>query len=92
VKSSIDEHLSAWYKENSRVFVAADHACWTDHELTRRIHKRRFGTVVRSQDVGLSKMMRVHADDAQDWILQRVRSSESGGDTTEDEEPGDTNS
>lgn len=82
VKSDIDTELSSWYKENSRVYVAGDHACWSDHELTRKVHKRRFGTVVRSEMLGLNKMMQEHALEAQDWILRRVAAA-SRGETTE---------
>ncbi|KAL3963760.1 hypothetical protein ACCO45_000764 [Purpureocillium lilacinum] len=85
VKSDIDADLSSWYKENSRVYVAGDHACWTDHDLTKKVHKRRFGTVVRSRMVGLNKMMQEHAEEAQDWIMSRVTPF-SGGETTEDED------
>lgn len=81
----MDERLSAWYKDNSRVYVAGDHACWSDHDLTRKVNKRRFGTVVRSQAFGLNKMMRAHASEAQAWILERARDAEEG-ETTEEEE------
>ena len=84
VKSDIDTELSSWYKENSRVFVAGDHACWTDHEFARKVHKRRFGTVVRSAEFGLNKMMQAHAEEAQEWILERVQ-EEKHGETTEDD-------
>ncbi|PHH65416.1 hypothetical protein CDD81_2520 [Ophiocordyceps australis] len=84
VKSDIDTELSSWYKENSRVYVAADHACWADPALTRKVHKKRFGTVVHSNMVGLNQMMREHAAEAQDWIMARVTS----GETTEEEEKG----
>lgn len=86
----MDDRLSAWYKENSRVFVAADHACWSDPELERKISKRRFGTVVRSKASGLNRMMQVHAEEAHEWILDRVTPSNESGDTTEDEESGAT--
>ncbi|KAH7149759.1 histone deacetylase [Dactylonectria estremocensis] len=84
VKSDIDADLSSWYKENSRVYVAGDHACWSDHDLTRKVNKRRFGTVVRSPMFGLNKMMQGHAVEAQEWILSRV-SENNGGDTTEED-------
>jgi histone deacetylase 6 len=96
VKSDADETLSAWYRDNSRVYVAADHACWQDHELTRKVQKKRFGAVERSSERGLNKMMAAHATQTQEFILSRLRSGsdddedgddESGeeGDTTEDE-------
>ena len=92
VKSDADETLSSWYRDNSKVYVAADHACWADHELTRKVHKKRFGAVERSPERGLNKMMAAHATQAQDFIMSRVKSGsddedESGeeGDTTEDE-------
>lgn len=70
----------------------ADHACWKDPSLTRKINKRRFGSVVRSQAVGVNKMMQLHAEETHEWILERARSSEDGGDTTEEEDNGGTNS
>ncbi len=85
VKSDVDERLSAWYKENSRVYVAADHACWSSPDLSRMVYKRRFGTVVRSPSHGLNKMMQFHAEEAQEWILERTGSGDEGGDTTEEE-------
>lgn len=84
VKSDIDTDLSSWYKDNSQVYVASDHACWSDPDLTRKVQKRRFGTVIRSQRLGLNLMMQEHSNEAQQWIMQRV-SSDSVGDTTEDE-------
>lgn len=67
------------------MFVAGDHACWSDHDLTRKVHKRRFGTVVRSEMFGLNKMMQAHAEQAQDWMMSRVADSGEQGDTTEEE-------
>ncbi|KFG83262.1 putative histone deacetylase A [Metarhizium anisopliae] len=90
VKSDIDPDLSLWYKENSRVYVAGDHACWSDHDLTKKVQKRRFGTVVRSPKLGLNKMMQEHTDEVQGWILSRV-SATSRGDTTEEEDEDDGN-
>ncbi|KAK5660808.1 hypothetical protein OQA88_12176 [Cercophora sp. LCS_1] len=84
VKSDVDQELSSWYKENSRVYVTTDHAVWSDAELTRRVLKRRFGTVIRSDVSGLANMMTAHASDAQAWILERV-TEDGQGDTTEDE-------
>ncbi|PHH81131.1 hypothetical protein CDD80_2116 [Ophiocordyceps camponoti-rufipedis] len=71
VKSDIDTDLSSWYKENSRVYVSADHACWTEAELTRKVHKKRFGTVIRSGNLGLNRMMQDHAEEAQAWMVAR---------------------
>lgn len=85
VKSDIFPELSSWYKENSRVYVASDHACWSDHDLIKKVQKRRFGSVVRSPELGLNKMMWKHADEAQAWMLSRT-SAASIGDTTEDED------
>lgn len=84
VKSDTDNELSSWYKENSRVYVAGDHACWSDPELTRKVNKRRFGTVVRSEMLGLNKMMQEHAEEAQDWVMRRVEAANAGN-TTEDD-------
>lgn len=83
VKSDVDHDLSSWYKENSQVFVANDHACWADPDLTRKVMKRRFGTVKRSSVSGLTRMMKEHATDAQQWIMARV--AENTSDATEDE-------
>lgn len=84
VKSDTDERLSGWYKESSRVYVAGDHACWSDSDLTRKVNKRRFGSVVRSKAIGLNRMMSEHAVEAQNWLLERIRGER--GDTTEEEE------
>lgn len=65
------------------VYVASDHACWSDPDLTRKVQKRRFGTVIRSPAVGLTSMMETHAEEAQQWILERTSESEHG-DSTED--------
>ncbi len=83
IKSDIDTELSSWYKDNSRVYVAGDHACWSDYDLTRKVQKRRFGTVVRSEMIGLNKMMRTHAEETHEWLLERV--TDTRGETTEDE-------
>ncbi|KAK1761136.1 histone deacetylase clr3 [Echria macrotheca] len=84
IKSDIDNDLSHWYKENSRVFVAKNHACWQDADLTRKVMKRRFGTVIRSNVNTLAGMMTEHKADVQKWILDRV-SDEQQGETTEDD-------
>lgn len=86
VKSDVDQELSSWYKDNSQVYVANDHACWSDPDLTRKVMKRRFGNVIRSQANGLTPMMAEHFTDVQQFILDRVAAAEEGrGDTTEDE-------
>lgn len=92
VRSDTDESLSGWYKENSRVYVASDHACWNDHELTRKVNKRRFGTVVRSRAIGLNKMMKEHKEEAVAWIKERTGESQNSGDTTEEDEQGGSTS
>lgn len=81
VKSDMYPDLSSWYRNNSRVYVGADHVCWRDQELSRRVVKKRFGHVLHSGVSGLGRMMSEHAGDVQEWILGRVAS----GDTTEDE-------
>lgn len=83
IKSDIDTELSSWYKDNSRVYVAGDHACWSDYDLTRKVQKRRFGTVVRSEMIGLNKMMRAHAEETHEWIMERA--TDTSGETTRDE-------
>ncbi|KAH7241715.1 hypothetical protein BKA59DRAFT_210675 [Fusarium tricinctum] len=84
VKSDTDTDLSSWYKENSRVYIAGDHACWSDASLTKKVHKRRFGTVVRSPMFGLNKMMAHHAKEAREWILERIQEG-SDADMTDEE-------
>ncbi|KAF5667569.1 histone deacetylase [Fusarium heterosporum] len=84
VKSDIDTDLSSWYKENSRVYIAGDHACWADANLTKKVHKRRFGTVVRSPMYGLNKMMAHHAKEAREWILERIQEASDAEMTEED--------
>ncbi|KAI0137186.1 hypothetical protein BJ170DRAFT_678041 [Xylariales sp. AK1849] len=85
VKSSVDEQLSAWYKHNSLVYVATDHACWNDRELEKKVNKKRFGGVRRSDQVGLNRMMQRHAGEVHAWIGERLTRS---GNTTEDEKMG----
>ncbi|KFY58770.1 hypothetical protein V496_05973 [Pseudogymnoascus sp. VKM F-4515 (FW-2607)] len=60
VRSETDANLAHWYKKHSRVYVAADHLCWTDPELERKVRKSRFGRVVKSGVEGLNKMLRAH--------------------------------
>jgi histone deacetylase 6 len=84
IKSDIDTDLSSWYKENSRVFIAGDHACWADANLTKKVLKRRFGSVVRSPQFGLNKMMDHHAHEAREWILDRLEEVSDADMTTEE--------
>ncbi|KAK4149381.1 histone deacetylase clr3 [Chaetomidium leptoderma] len=77
VKSDVDADLSSWYKEHSQVYVANDHACWSDPDLTRKVMKRRFGNVIRAQVNGLTPMMAEHFPDVQQFIMERV--GEGGG-------------
>ncbi|OAA55920.1 histone deacetylase [Niveomyces insectorum RCEF 264] len=84
VKSDADPDLTQWYKSHSRVYVGHDHACWQTAEFIRKINKRRFGDVVRSPVSGLNRMLRQHADDAHQWILERLPQSPPGN-TTEEE-------
>ncbi|OBT80163.1 hypothetical protein VF21_00614 [Pseudogymnoascus sp. 05NY08] len=60
VRSETDASLAHWYKKHSRVYVAADHLCWTDPELERKVTKSRFGRVVKSGVEGLNNMLRAH--------------------------------
>ena len=60
MRSETDANLAHWYKKHSRVFVTADHLCWTDPELARKVTKSRFGRVVKSEVEGLNKMLRKH--------------------------------
>ncbi|KAG7285311.1 hypothetical protein NEMBOFW57_009933 [Staphylotrichum longicolle] len=89
VKSDVDSDLSSWYKEHSQVYVANDHACWSDPDLTRKVMKRRFGNVIRAQVNGLTPMMAEHFPDVEQFVMERVRGEEEEegveGDSTEDE-------
>lgn len=85
VKSDTDPGLSLWFKANSSVYLANNHACWTDADMMRKVHKRRFGNVHRSSVNGLTQMMNEHLEDVQKWITGRIRVT---GDTTEDEDMG----
>ncbi|KAI1300767.1 histone deacetylase [Xylaria venustula] len=84
VKSETDPDLSTWYKTNSLVFVAADHACWSDEELAKKVLKRRFGGVKKSNKIGINAMMQEHAPEVQAWIEKRSGRHKSGQ-TTEEE-------
>ncbi|KAI1825160.1 histone deacetylase [Xylaria intraflava] len=71
VKSETDPDLSTWYRHNSLVFVSENHACWSDEDLSKKVHKRRFGNVKKSSQTGLNRMLETHAPEAQEWILDR---------------------
>lgn len=89
VKSDVDSDLSSWYKEHSQVYVANDHACWSDPDLTRKVMKRRFGNVIRAQVNGLTPMMAEHFADVRQFVMERVTPDEEGrdeGEETEEEE------
>ncbi|KAK4122591.1 histone deacetylase A-like protein [Parathielavia appendiculata] len=79
VKSDADADLSSWYKEHSQVYVANDHACWSDPDLTRKVMKRRFGNVIRAPVNGLTPMMAEHFADVQRFILERLGEGEGEG-------------
>lgn len=72
VKNDTDLSLSGWYKANSKIYVAGNHACWTDPENVKKVSKRRFGTVVPSVENGLVTMLKVHENDAKEWILEKL--------------------
>ncbi len=72
IRSETDPSLSSWYKSHSRVYVAADHACWQDYEYARKVGKNRFGKVEKSDVVGLNRMLRRHRESAWEWILGSV--------------------
>ncbi|KAI0394583.1 histone deacetylase [Xylariaceae sp. FL0594] len=84
VKSETDPELSTWYKRNSLVFVSADHACWSDEELAKKVLKRRFGGVRKSTQTGLQRMMEAHADEVHKWIADRLAQDKSGNTTEVD--------
>ncbi|KAI1388429.1 putative histone deacetylase A [Hypoxylon trugodes] len=85
VKSETDTELSSWYKHNSLVYVANDHACWKDGELAKKLLKKRFGGVQRSPEGGLNRMMETHAKETFQFITDRMIDTERSGNTTEDE-------
>ena len=72
VKSETDPDLSTWYRRNSLVYVADNHACWSNEDLFKKISKRRFGRVLRSPHQKLGAMMDEHADDVHAFILERL--------------------
>lgn len=86
IRSDVDERLSAWYKDNSLVYVAGEHAIWTDPKLQSKIKKKRFGTVIKSDHLTLNGMMKAHAEEVQTWIAARsIDAAGQTGDTTEDD-------
>lgn len=82
VKSDVDETLSTWYKEHSRIYVINNHLCWQDPDLSRKVAKRRFGTIKRSEQTTVPMMMKAHAETVQEWILEQVDGDED--ETTEE--------
>ncbi|KXJ86631.1 histone deacetylase [Microdochium bolleyi] len=83
VKSETDPDLSNWYKKNSLVFVANDHACWSNPELVKKVGRRRFGGVHRSPQNGLNRMMEAHMNEMGEWIRERL--TPDSADATEEE-------
>ncbi|KAI0483989.1 putative histone deacetylase A [Xylariaceae sp. FL0804] len=79
VKSETDADLSSWYRHNSLVFVAAEHACWLDPDLAKKVMKKKFGRVKKSSESVLSRMMEAHADEVHAFINGRVTSTDNGG-------------
>ena len=89
VKSETDPELSTWYKRSSQVWVAANHACWTDEELLKKVKKRRFGYVVRSPYADLGRMMDEHADEVHNFVRGRLTpDDEEDEDEDENEKEG----
>jgi histone deacetylase 6 len=60
VKSETEPQLSNWYKRNSRIYVAPDHACWLDEDSAKRVRKARFGAVTQSIVSGLGDMLKYY--------------------------------
>ena len=89
MKSETDPSLSKWYKENSCIYVSADHSCWNDEENAKRVRKSRFGRVQKSEVTGLGRMMKKYKGDSGEWLLSKVEKWEAArvdADETEDEE------
>ncbi|KAK6226341.1 histone deacetylase [Colletotrichum tabaci] len=84
VKSDVDNELATWYKGHSQIYVSHDHPCWNSEDTLRRVTKRRFGTVIRSEANGVQKMMQTHAGEVQKWMLEMLAIRQNG-DTTEDD-------
>lgn len=84
IRSDVDESLSAWYKANSRVYVADDHACWHDPKSESKLRKKRFGAVLRSPEVTLGAMMARHQDEVCEFVASRC----AVDDEDEDDEGG----
>lgn len=68
VKSDTNTALSVWYKTHSLVFCAADHLCWSDPTLERKVAKNRFGNVIKSTVTGLVRMMLHHKQEVWDFL------------------------
>lgn len=71
VKSETDAALSSWYKMNSELYVAGNHACWTDDDNIRKVRKQRFGKVVRSEEKNLGRMLQSHVPSAKEWMRRK---------------------
>lgn len=56
--------------QSSRVFVANNHLVWA--LPAQRKPSKRFGTLIRSPVKGLNDMMRLHQNEVQDFILERL--------------------
>lgn len=75
VKSETDSHLSHWFKEHSLIFVAPDHACWTDAESAKKVRRNRFGRVRQSECEGLDGMLVKYLEEACAWVEKEVAES-----------------
>lgn len=83
IRSETDIHLSAWYKNNSLIYVSPDHACWSDEESAKKVRKRRFGHVEKSTVTGLRNMLFEYKDDGLAWLASQVAEWEGEGGSEE---------
>jgi len=68
VKSASDEGLAVWYKRCSRIYVSPAHACWNDEEARRKVARKRFGNVIRSEVEGLGEMLDKYRQEVGEWF------------------------
>ncbi|KAI1006064.1 Histone deacetylase [Podosphaera aphanis] len=94
VKSETDPGLSAWYRNNSRIYVSDTFNVWSHEDVVRKVQKMRFGNVVRADNCrSVGSMLKLYRSTTTEYIAQQISSWEElhtpaliDPDETEDED------
>lgn len=66
----IDEYISEWFFQNSLVFTSHEHSIW-DVSLNPKKPRKKFGRVIRSNSVGVGRVVRERFEEAA-WYMEEV--------------------